>query len=126
MEFISGKEIQGLVNPGVVSRQLLNPENSQSQRVTLTEVHLEPGACQPRHSHQTSEQVWYALAGQGTLLLGEGKALPFCRGDVVRFVQGEIHGLQNPGLEEFVYLAVTAPPLDFREAYQGTAKSPAP
>ena len=58
MEFISGKEIQGLVNPGVVSRQLLNPENSQSQRMTLTEVHLEPGACQPRHSHQTSEQVW--------------------------------------------------------------------
>ena len=43
MEFISGKEIQGLVNPGVVSRQLLNPENSQSQRMTLTEVHLEPG-----------------------------------------------------------------------------------
>lgn len=60
------------------------------------------------------------------LLLGEGKALPFCRGDVVRFAQGDIHGLQNPGLEEFVYLAVTAPPLDFREAYQGTAKSPAP
>lgn len=126
MEFISGKEIQGLVNPGVVSRQLLNPENSQSQRMTLTEVHLEPGACQPRHSHQASEQVRYAPVGQGILPLGEGKTLPFHRGDVVRFAQGDIHGLQNPGLEEFVYLAVTAPPLDFREAYQGTAKSPAP
>lgn len=126
MEFISGKEIQGLVNPGVVSRQLLNPENSQSQRVTLTEVHLEPGACQPRHSHQTSEQVWYALAGQGTLLLGEGKALPFCRGDVVRFVQGEIHGLKNDAPGEFVYLAVTTPPLNFRGAYQETKESPAP
>lgn len=70
------------MNPGVVSRRLLNPKNSQSQRMTLTEVHLEPGACQPRHSHQTSEQVWYALAGQGTLLLGEGKALPFSAGEM--------------------------------------------
>ena len=56
------------------------------------------------------------------LLLGEG----FCRGDVVRFAQGDVHGLQNPGPEELVYLAVTAPPLDFRGAYQGTKESPAP
>lgn len=56
------------------------------------------------------------------LLLGEGKALPFCRGDVVRFAQGDVHGLQNPGPD----LAVTAPPLDFRGAYQGTKESPAP
>ena len=60
------------------------------------------------------------------LLLGEGKALPFCRGDVVRFAQGDVHGLQNPGPEELVYLAVTAPPLDFRGAYQEAKESPAP
>ena len=29
-----------MVNPGVVSRQLLNPDNSSSNRVTVTEVHL--------------------------------------------------------------------------------------
>ncbi len=60
------------------------------------------------------------------LLLGEGKALPFCRGDVVRFVQGEIHGLKNDAPGEFVYLAVTTPPLNFRGAYQETKESPAP
>ena len=50
MEFIEKNNIRELVNPGVVSRQLLNPENSMSQRVTITEVHLEVGAGQPRHT----------------------------------------------------------------------------
>ena len=49
MEFINGKSIKELLNPGVVSRQLINPENSKSERVTVTEVHLEVGASQPKH-----------------------------------------------------------------------------
>lgn len=57
MEFISSNSIVRLQNPGVVSRQLLNPENSSSERVTITEVHLEIGACQPRHTHDVSEQI---------------------------------------------------------------------
>lgn len=43
MEFIKSTDIKSLVNPGVVSRQLLNPDNSASTRVTITEVHLESG-----------------------------------------------------------------------------------
>ena len=44
MEFIKSKNIKELSNPGVVSRQLINPENSKSDRVAITEVHLEVGA----------------------------------------------------------------------------------
>ena len=36
MEFIEKSSIVELSNPGVVSRQLLNPENSSSERVTIT------------------------------------------------------------------------------------------
>ncbi len=43
MEFIMSKEIKELSNPGVISRQLLNPDNSKSTRVTITEVHLAKG-----------------------------------------------------------------------------------
>ena len=38
MELISKEKIVELSNPGVVSRQLLNPENSSSERVTIAEV----------------------------------------------------------------------------------------
>ena len=118
MEFISSNSIVRLQNPGVVSRQLLNPENSSSERVTITEVHLEIGACQPRHTHDVSEQIWYATKGTGKLLLGDDKEREFCAGDVVRFADKDVHGLLNDGNEEFVYVSVTAPPINFGYAYK--------
>lgn len=118
MEFIQSDTIVSLCNPGVVSRQLLNPDNSASARVTITEVHLEPGACQPRHSHESSEQVWYAIKGTGILLLAGDTEKSFRAGDVVRFQDRDIHGLRNGGESEFVYVSVTAPPIHFGYAYK--------
>lgn len=118
MEFINSSEIKKLSNPGVVSRQLLNPENSDSDRVTITEVHLEVGANQPRHTHETSEQIWYAIKGSGKLLLENDTIMTFNEGDVVRFSDGDIHGLLNDGQEEFIYISVTAPPIHFGYAYK--------
>lgn len=117
MEFIKKDDIVALSNPGVVSRQLLNPKNSSSQRVTITEVHLEPGACQPRHTHDASEQIWYATKGTGKLLLADDKTRDFHAGDVARFADRDVHGLLNDGDEEFIYISVTAPPIDFGYAY---------
>ncbi len=118
MEFINGENIKELANPGVVSRQLLNPENSTSKRVTITEVHLEIGASQPRHTHDASEQIWYAVKGSGKLLLSDGAEKEFKTGDVVRFADKDVHGLLNDGDTEFVYISVTAPPINFGYAYQ--------
>lgn len=117
MEFIKSEDIKGLANPGVVSRQLLNPDNSESRRVTITEVHLEIGACQPRHTHEASEQIWYATKGYGKLLLADDEEKEFRAGDVVRFADNDVHGLLNDGDTEFVYVSVTAPPIHFGYAY---------
>ena len=118
MEYIKKNNIKELSNPGVVSRQLLNPENSESKRVTITEVHLEVGACQPRHTHETSEQIWYAIKGTGKLLLADDIEKEFEVGDVVRFADKDVHGLLNDGNEEFVYVSVTTPPINFGYAYK--------
>ncbi|MBQ8767211.1 MAG: cupin domain-containing protein [Clostridia bacterium] len=120
MEFINHENIKELSNPGVVSRQLITPENSKSERVTITEVHLEIGANQPRHKHNTSEQIWYAVQGTGKLLLAENKEIIFNAGDVVRFADNDIHGLINEGDTEFVYISVTSPPIDFSYAYKNS------
>ena len=117
MEFINCENIKELSNPGVISRQLINPENSKSKRVTMTEVHLEVGASQPIHRHDTSEQIWYAVHGTGKLLLADEKEMIFKAGDVVRFADNDIHGLLNDGDTEFVYVSVTSPPIDFTYAY---------
>lgn len=117
MEFIKAENIVDLKNPGVVSRQLLNPDNSTSQRVTITEVHLEAGASQPRHTHDASEQIWYATKGCGKLLLDNNIEKEFKAGDVVRFADNDVHGLLNNSNSEFVYISVTAPPIHFGYAY---------
>ena len=123
MEFIKKENIVELSNPGVISRQLLNPENSASEIVTITEVHLEPNAEQPRHTHEFSEQIWYAVKGTGTLLLADNKEMAFNVGDVVRFADKEVHGLKNNGESEFVYISVTSPPINFGYAYKDKSEN---
>jgi quercetin dioxygenase-like cupin family protein len=122
MEFINKDDVKVLVNPGFVSHQLIFPENSGSERVTITRVIVQPGVRNERHLHETSEQIWIALRGKGELLLSDDATQPFEAGDVVRFADGDTHGLHNTSDAEFEYIAVTAPPINFRYAYQGEKK----
>src|SRR3954463_16456372 len=118
MEFISAQTVSQLSNSGVVSRQLLFPENSLSARITITRVTIQPGARNGVHRHASSEQVWVALRGSGHLLVENDQTLPFAEGDVVRFEDGELHGFENTSDAEFEYLSVTSPPANFRAAYE--------
>ena len=118
MEFIKSTEIKILSNPGVESFQLLNPENSKSERVTITKVIVQSGAEQPRHTHETSEQIWIAVKGKGMLLLADDKEQLFEPGDVVRFADGDVHGLKNESQDVFEYISVTSPPINFGYAYK--------
>ncbi len=122
MELIRKGQINALVNPGVRSLQLLNMANSASERLTLTRVTVDAGGRQERHSHETSEQVWIAIQGSGRLLLGEGRSETFQAGDVARFAEGEVHGLENDSGVPFEYISVTSPPADFRAAYRGVKR----
>jgi mannose-6-phosphate isomerase-like protein (cupin superfamily) len=117
MEFLNDTDIIRLSNPGVVSEQLLSPHNSASTRVTITRVTVDPGASQPRHAHEHSEQVWVALSGSGMLMLGGGETRDFRAGQIVRFADGDIHGFQNTSTEPFIYISVTSPPINFNYAY---------
>lgn len=117
MEFLTADNFKSLLNPGVESLQLLSPHNSSSNRITITKVVVAPGAEQPRHSHESSEQVWLAISGTGTLLLSDNVEKEFREGQIVRFADGDIHGFINTGSQPFVYVSVTSPPINFSYAY---------
>jgi quercetin dioxygenase-like cupin family protein len=117
MEIIRQIQIQTLSNSGIESQQLISPENSASTRVTITRVIVPSGGISPRHTHAASEQIWVALQGRASLLLADDKTEVFSAGDVARFAEGDVHGLHNAGETAFVYLSVTAPPINFRNAY---------
>ena len=120
MNIIRRSEIHVLRNSGVESEQLLSPENAPASEVTITRVTIPVGATSPRHTHESSEQAWVAIEGQGTLLLGQDRTDELRQGDVVRFAAGDVHGFSNTGSVPFVYLSVTTPPLNFRKAYEAT------
>ena len=117
MELIRSSDIEVFSNSGIESRQLLFPENSSSQRVTITQVMVPPRGKNPVHRHNASEQVWIALQGSGNLILENETVEEFAEGDVVRFEAGDLHGFINSGNQTFIYLSVTSPPLNFRAAY---------
>ncbi|HXI54675.1 MAG TPA: cupin domain-containing protein [Polyangia bacterium] len=117
MEIIRGGDTVVLENGGVTSQQLLFPENSRSERITITRVTLAPGARNPPHRHQSSEQVWVVLRGTGHLLLEDGRREPFAEGDIARFEDNDLHGFENTGNSVFEYMSVTSPPVNFRGAY---------
>jgi quercetin dioxygenase-like cupin family protein len=70
MEVIRFDQITSLENSGVVSKQHIFPENSNSERVTITEVTMPPGSINPRHSHESSEQIWMLRASARARFMG--------------------------------------------------------
>ena len=121
MEFLESETFKQLSNPGIESTQLLSPHNSASTRVTITSVTVFPGAEQPRHMHDSSEQIWIAIEGTGLLLLKDEATLEFRQGQIVRFEDGDIHGFRNTSFSVFRYLPVTSPPINFSYAYASEA-----
>ncbi|MBL8518302.1 MAG: cupin domain-containing protein [Betaproteobacteria bacterium] len=117
MEITRADDIATFSAAGVSSRQLLFPENSKSERITVTRVVMQPGAINPPHRHPTSEQIWVALRGTGHLIVEGDARVPFVGGDVARFADNDLHGFENTGTTEFEYLSVTSPPINFRDAY---------
>jgi len=88
-----------LRNPGKKSVQIVWPENAPEALATITRVTMEPGAVSPRHSHARSEQIWIVERGSGRLLTANGMSSDLNIGDVIRTPCGEIHGVENSGLD---------------------------
>jgi quercetin dioxygenase-like cupin family protein len=118
VEFIRSSECTVLRKSGITSRQLLFPENSNSERVTITHVTVSPGGKNPPHRHAESEQIWVALRGSGHLLLEGGTTMAFGEGDIARFEDGDLHGFENTSGTDFEYMAITSPPVNFRSTYK--------
>ena len=103
----------GSVRAIAISRKLLIApgDDHQGYGATRSDQSFSP------HRHPASEQIWVALEGSGILLLDDERREPITAGDVVRFADGDLHGFRNASDVPFVYLSVTAPPVNFREAY---------
>jgi len=89
-------------------RELLAHRNSCIRHQSLAEARLKPGQQTAPHYHIRTEEIYYILAGQGEMHLGESVRM-VGPGDAIAIPPGEIHTIINTGDIELKFLCCCAP-----------------
>ena len=89
-------------------RELLAHRNSVIQQQSLAEARVAPGATTAAHHHRRTEEIYYLLAGQGRMRLGQ-EWCEVARGDAIAIPPGAVHQIVNTGTDELVFLCCCAP-----------------
>ena len=93
---------------GALSKALVGPANSGSERIDFRISRYAPNAYVAEHKHKVQEQVYYVLEGEGVLTLDEENHLMRPH-DYVYVPSGVRHSFTNTGLTGLVFMVVTSP-----------------
>ena len=77
-------------------RELLAYRNSVITRQSLAEARLHPGASTTPHRHERTEEIYYILAGSGSMRIGDSTA-QVGPGDAIAIPPGTNHQIRNTG-----------------------------
>lgn len=89
-------------------RELAGPAWTAARRQSLAEATVAPGEETAEHFHPQTEELYYFLAGEGRMRLGEDEA-SVVRGDCVVITPGTPHKLWNTGRDPLVLLCCCSP-----------------
>lgn len=89
--------------------ELIRPERQGSRNLSVALAEVAPGACTRPHRHQTAEEVYYALSGEGELTVGP-KTAPLRAGQAALIRPGEVHAVRCVSAEPLRILCCCAPP----------------
>jgi quercetin dioxygenase-like cupin family protein len=93
--------------PGIRGASLLKTPTAD---MILT--HGDPGT--KLHKHEVSDHFVYILKGRGEVRLGDKKETVTV-GDLILIPKGLPHSILKAGSGEFVFLAISSPPLDLND-----------
>jgi mannose-6-phosphate isomerase-like protein (cupin superfamily) len=93
---------------GSAIRELAGPSWTPARAQSLAEATVEPGGTTAEHYHPRSEELYYFVAGEGRMRLGEDES-KVAAGDCVVIPPGMAHKLFNGGDEPLVLLCCCAP-----------------
>ncbi len=96
---------------GALSKPLVLPETAGTRHVDYRISMYQPMAHVKRHKHKVQEQIYHVLAGEGLMELGNAKQV-VRKHDVIFVPPGIEHSINNTGLEDLVFLVITAPATD--------------
>ena len=93
---------------GSAIRELAGPAWTAARNQSLAEATLEPGRETAEHLHPRAEELYYFVAGEGRMRLGDEEA-EIGAGDCVVIPPGTVHKLWNTGSGRLVLLCCCAP-----------------
>lgn len=93
---------------GSAIRELAHPAWTAAENQSLAEATVQAGGETAEHYHPRSEELYYFVAGEGRMRLGEDEA-PVAAGDCVVIAPGTPHKLWSTGTTPLVLLCCCAP-----------------
>jgi mannose-6-phosphate isomerase-like protein (cupin superfamily) len=97
-----------ITKDGSEIRELLAHRNSCIQNQSLAEARLPVGAATTPHFHPLTEEIYYILAGVGSMQVGD-EVRDVGPGDAIAIPPGAYHQLSNSGAETLRFLCCCAP-----------------
>jgi len=91
-----------------IIREILAPQNSDTERQSLAEATLQPGAQTEAHSHPNTEELYYLLQGEA-LMAVEQEQRRVGAGDAIVIPPGRRHQIRNTGTTDLVFLCCCVP-----------------
>ncbi len=89
-------------------RELLAHRNSCIRNQTLAEARLPAGASTTPHHHVKTEEIYYILAGEGLMRIGD-ETQPVVPGDAIAIPPGAVHQITTTSTTPLKFLCCCAP-----------------
>jgi mannose-6-phosphate isomerase-like protein (cupin superfamily) len=93
---------------GSTIREILAHRNSAIRGQSLAEATVSPGQTTEAHYHPKTEEIYYILAGEGEVFVGEARRRVVV-GDGIAIPPGTPHQIRNSGDADLVFLCCCAP-----------------
>jgi mannose-6-phosphate isomerase-like protein (cupin superfamily) len=96
---------------GALSKALVMPDTAGSRHLDYRISMYQPMAHVEMHAHKVQEQIYHVLEGEGLMEI-DNEPHVVRRHDVIFLPPGVPHAISNSGLEDLVFLVITAPVKD--------------
>jgi len=91
-----------------IIREILAPRNSNTERQSLAEATLRPGAETEAHLHPNTEELYYLLQGEALMAIEQEKRQVGV-GDAIVIPAGMRHQIRNTGTNDLIFLCCCVP-----------------
>ena len=115
MNIVDREEVKAYrTKDGSLVREIVHPDRLPVRHVSLAEARLESGAATALHYHEEGEEVYYVIAGRGTLIIA-GEEADIGPGQAVLIPPRSRHRILNAGADDLVFLCLSSPPYSHRD-----------